>query len=65
MTLPRVASGELRGTEARLWKVEKWVGNEEVEIASIDSTLKKLLSAKGRGEGKGVEERGRENLEGP
>lgn len=41
------------------------MGNEEVEIASIDSTLKKLLSAKGRGEGKGVEERGRENLEGP
>lgn len=41
------------------------MGNDEVEIASIEHTLKKLFSVKGRGEGKGVEEGGRENLEGP
>lgn len=40
------------------------MGNEKV-IASIVNTFKKLLSVKGGGEEKGVEEGGRENLEGP
>lgn len=46
-------SVELKGAEAWLWWVEKWVGSEEMEIANVVNTFKELWLWREMTEGEG------------